>query len=332
VENREWEDGVVQVSEPQLVSSDPNYGAPPVGAHPEARMSAAQPPIAGLAWGTDPNAVTLKDVINDPVTAIKQMGTVMGQEVSDPKLWLGIALSYLGPRAFGIAAPVISKAAGMAARGAVTGAASLGDAVSPDVIGAISPRAGKIVEVAQRMRKAMGPPTASTPAAPSAAPVASAPAAPAPPAVRATPEAAPAPIAASAPSPVGRAPVPATPDEPVIRKGPDGLLVGRPGGNPNLPDQKALNEAAIAARRGGQPTGAPSTPPAPTSPQTPKLNAAETTAFLGLLKRGMSGPEALKNILLQRELVDQLGTPSPTANETRFPKGMRGLATGAQKD
>jgi len=37
--------------------------------------------------------------------------------------------------------------------------------------------------------------------------------------------------------------------EPAIRMGPDGLLQGRPGGNPDLPNQRALNEAAMASRR-----------------------------------------------------------------------------------
>jgi hypothetical protein len=55
-----------------------------------------------------------------------------------------------------------------------------------------------------------------------------------------------------------------------------------------------------------------------------KLSAAETKAFLDLLKRGMSGPDAMKNVLMQRELVATLGTPAPTAAQTRFPKGQRG--------
>lgn len=55
-----------------------------------------------------------------------------------------------------------------------------------------------------------------------------------------------------------------------------------------------------------------------------KLSAAETKAFLDLMQRGMSGPDAMKNVLMQRALVESLGTPTPTPAQTRFPKGMRG--------
>ncbi len=84
--------------------------------------------------------------------------------------------------------------------------------------------------------------------------------------------------------------------------GPDGLLVGRPGGNPALPDQKALNEAALAARR--------SVATAPLSAAKPSLLASETTEYLRLLKAGKTHAEAMKAVQLQRDLISTLGTPS----------------------
>lgn len=142
-----------------------------------------------------------------------------------------------------------------------------------------------------------------------AEPVAAGPASPAPQAAPAPPVAAPPPPAASAPSPV--APPPAS----------------------GLPDQRALNEAALAVRRAAYQARMSSAPP-PVEPAPAaaaagnvKLSAAETKAFLNLMQRGMPGPDAMKNVLMQRELVQSLGTPTPTAAETRFPKGMRGKST-----
>lgn len=143
----------------------------------------------------------------------------------------------------------------------------------------------------------------------SAPPVASAPVLPAPAAGPVAPASAPPPIAESAASP--------------IRMGPDGRLVGRPGGNPDLPDQRALNEAAIAERRA-------TTQAKVTKPANVKLNAAETSAYLNLMLKGQSSSDAMASVLQQRELVAALGTPTPTAAQTRFPKGMRGKASPSQ--
>lgn len=98
-----------------------------------------------------------------------------------------------------------------------------------------------------------------------------------------------------------------------------------------LPDQKALNEAALAIRRQAYQartasTAAPEAAAAQLAETAAKvkLNGAEYQAFMSLLKRGMSAPDAMKNVLMQRELVATLGTSTPTAAQTRFPKGMRG--------
>lgn len=141
-------------------------------------------------------------------------------------------------------------------------------------------------------------------AAPSASPAVASPAPPA------------APVAPSAES-VAPPPMPAAPPSaPPVRMGPDGLLVGRPGGNPAMPDQKALNEAALAARRSAVQTPAPAA--------KPTLNVAETKEFLRLVNSGKSVKDAMDLIRMQRQLIQELGTPTPTPAETRFPKGMRG--------
>lgn len=158
--------------------------------------------------------------------------------------------------------------------------------------------------------KAVGAKAEAAPPAPAApvAPIGSAPAAPAPPIEVPPPPAASAPPPAAPPA--SAAPVP-SPEAP-------------PPGN-GLPDQRALNEAVRRAAYQARMKTAPPVVEAPAAPAANvKLSAVETKAFLDLMKRGMSGPDAMKNVLLQRSLVEQLGTPTPTGADTRFPKGMRG--------
>ncbi len=111
--------------------------------------------------------------------------------------------------------------------------------------------------------------------------------------------------------------------------GPDGLLVGRPGGNPALPDQKALNEAALAARREAYQAKLQTAPTTPAAPAKPTLMASEAKEYLRLLKAGKSSKEALESIVAQRALIQSMGLRTPTLAETKFPKGMRG---GAPKE
>lgn len=155
----------------------------------------------------------------------------------------------------------------------------------------------------------------------------------------AEPVAAPAASAPGAPAPVAAAPAPGAP--PVPQAAPpspqSGIAAPSPGPSPAaaaLPDQRALNEAALAARRAAYQARMQSAPPPVEAPAAVapaagnvKLSGAETKAFLDLMKRGMSGSDAMKNVLMQRELVASLGTPAPTAAQTRFPKGMRGKVT-----
>lgn len=144
--------------------------------------------------------------------------------------------------------------------------------------------------------------------------------------------ASPAAVSPAAGAPVAAAPAPAAPPVPPVA--PPSLQSGSGGPSPAaqaLPDQRALNEAALAARRAAYQARMQSAPPPVESPApvagNVKLSAAEAKAFLDLMQRGMSGPEAMKNVLMQRELVATLGTPTPTAAQTRFPKGMRSKAS-----
>lgn len=138
--------------------------AAPANQHPEAHMGPAGP--------VDPktDAVTLRDVMDDPVGAVKRIGAIVKADVSDPKVWAGLAAAYLGPKLFEAAGPMISKAASATAKGAIKSTAALGDAVDPDIIGIISPRAGKAVQMAQKLNARINAPAAETPAPVEAAP------------------------------------------------------------------------------------------------------------------------------------------------------------------
>lgn len=108
----------------------------------------------------------------------------------------------------------------------------------------------------------------------------------------------------------------------------------RPTGNA-LPDQKALNEAALAARRaeyaarqmsemiaqGAARAGAE--PIVPISGQM-KLTGPEFKVWQRLVNGGMKYQDAEQAVKDARDLADKLGTPRPTIAETKFPKGMRG--------
>ena len=73
-----------------------------------------------------------------------------------------------------------------------------------------------------------------------------------------------------------------------------------------MPDQRALNEAALAARRAAvAPTE--TTPPGPAKPS---LLAAETTEYMRLIRAGKTHAEAMQAIQAQRDLIRSMGTPS----------------------
>lgn len=144
----------------QFDPSKPFEAAPPfdpskpfepvaVGAHPEAKMSAAQP---GLAWAgeADDQSVTLGDVLHDPVDAIARIGKNVGREVSDPKLWLSLVAGYFGPKAVDAVLPTVASAARATMRGGAAAAKS-----SPELVGILSPRIGNAMKVARNVGQAV---------------------------------------------------------------------------------------------------------------------------------------------------------------------------------
>jgi hypothetical protein len=161
----------------------------------------------GPPTGNEP--ITLEDLKDDPMGSMQRIGAMIKRDVSDPKTWVAAAAMYFGPKVFKSLVPAVSQAAVKASVAARRGVAIAREVPVSDAVGIVSPRAGKAMEVAQRMRDAVT-------RASSAAPAEAGPVAPSPPA--APPPEAPAP-SESAPSPAGKSP------------------------------QQVLNEAALARRR-----------------------------------------------------------------------------------
>lgn len=135
-----------------------------------------------------------------------------------------------------VAMDVLGAVAGAPAavgRGAMRSAAAVGDLVHPDVVGIVSPRAGQVVRVAQKLRNAAAEAPASAPAsAPAASPAA--------------PVAAPAaPVAPSPAAPPITAPAP-----PVVVRGGDTIALPAAQRTAGQMSEAALtNDVGIAARR-----------------------------------------------------------------------------------
>jgi hypothetical protein len=174
---------------------------------------------------------------------------------------------------------MVTSATGAAVRGVVNGTAAAGDVIDPGVIGAVSPRAGKVVELAQKIRAARGSvPVAAEAVVPDATPAAA----------------------------------------PVVDEFTAARTARASAGESRLPDQKALNEAALAARRAayqasqqGAPAATEVLPPAgPVVKASGKmqLTAPEFKEFTRLLKRpGMTPEDALGAVRQMRALAGKLG-------------------------
>lgn len=92
---------------------------------------------------------------------------------------LPVELALVGGSTVGKLASAVSGIARVLPEKAIRATAAAGDVVSPDVIGMVSPRAGRAVEVAQRVRSAMSKPQSpSAPVEPPVAPVEAPPVAP----------------------------------------------------------------------------------------------------------------------------------------------------------
>lgn len=117
----------------------------------------------------DPERVTLEDVQRDPVDAMKRVGTLIGRDLADPKLWIAAAATYFGAKALSAIGPVLVKAAKAAPRvgRAVAQSAEVAD------IPLVGPTIDRAVKLSQRTRAVLATPNAAAPTsapAPASAP------------------------------------------------------------------------------------------------------------------------------------------------------------------
>lgn len=90
----------------------------------------------------------------------------------------------------------------------------------------------------------------------------------------------------------------------------------------SLPDQRALNEEALARRRAEYQARVAAEPPSAPTKFVP--TPLEMKEYLRLIKAGKTHAEAGQAIVAQRELATRYGLTTPTVDDTKFPKGMRG--------
>lgn len=104
-------------------------------------------------------------------------------------------------------------------------------------------------------------------------------------------------------------------DSAVVRMGADGTLVGRPAGNPALPDQKAVNDAALAARRAAYQASRPAAPaaaePIVAASGKMRLTGPEMVEFNRLRKTGLSQSQAYEKLKEIRDIAARFGSPTP---------------------
>lgn len=130
------------------------------------------------------------------------------------------------------------------------------------------------------------------------------------------------PVSAVPASPVASTPAaaaaPASPVPSTAAQSPTGAAP------PSAPSpQQVLNEAALARRRAEYQARAVAPPEAPASAKA-KLFASEGPEYMRLIKAGKTHQQAMDVIQANRLLQERLGLSTPTADETRFPKGNRG--------
>jgi hypothetical protein len=139
------------------------------------------------------------------------------------------------------------------------------------------------------------------------------------------PDAAPVPPAAApldGPAPLGASGDPAA--APPLPPGSAGPPPAPPVTN-TLPDQRALNEAALAARRAAYQARVSAAAEADAAAQTPapariKLTAPESKEYLRLRQSGMTDPQTMEALQAARDFQQRFGTPTPTVAETKFSK------------
>lgn len=285
----------------QLLSADPNAGRllSADASAGQADAPVALPPRGWQASGTHESSdsppsdlATMLGPLAHPQT-LTDFARLLMVPVDAVRSAAARAVTMAAARpAIAATGDALKSAAGAVVRGGVNTAAAVGDVVDPDLIGVVSPRVGKAIDLAQKMR-------AKLPAAPiAAAPAEAAPAVDEFTAARAARQAAPA-VAS---------------------------------------DQRALNEAALAARRSAYqaslqgadasvaaPAAAPPAGPIVAASGKMQLTAPEMTEFIRLTKR-MPLDQALAAVKDARELAARLG--GATGAEVAKAVAQRG-STGA---
>lgn len=268
----------------QLLSTDPKAGRflsddPKAGTMPPPAPTAHIGPIA------DDEPVTLGDIQADPVNAMRRIGVLVKKDVTNPRLWLGLAAGYFGPKVFGAVAPTVARAA---ARVEVNPGALLDFKVnqplqvlrSVRIKPAETPTPETTIPGFERYgANVSGTPPVTAPP-PAEAPPASAPV----PAASVTPSAAP---SAPAPTPAMTPALSLTADEQMAL---DGLL------------RQGYPREAVLARIAEQRQEAPA---APTTKAN--LKADETKEYMRLRNKGQSHQQAMEVIDGQRALKQRLG-------------------------
>jgi len=252
--------------------------------------------------------VTLGDWMDNPMSAAQRAGRVLKNDLTDPRMWAGLAASVIVPRVAGAVAPALASGAQAIGRGAMKAGGAALD-VSPDLVGIASPRAGNMLRTAQRARDAI----TARGAAPAEAP---SPAAP-----------------ASTPAPAGPPP-PSVPAE----------------SRPAMSPQRLQNELGLAARRaqvklsepeyqqaaelvkGGQAPADAVQAVAQKQAPRPHLSGPEVQLYLKLRASGKSDADAVAALTAMRAMNERFGLKTPTIEETKFPKGMRGNVPSKPQD
>jgi hypothetical protein len=120
------------------------------------------------ALDAPPDAVTLGQFVDNPREAMQKIGQIIKQDLTDPKLWGQAALAYFGPKAIGIAGPVLARARAMATPDMMKDLATVG--LGDSRVGAGVRIAGRVADAVKGASPAAPPESASGGTPPPAGP------------------------------------------------------------------------------------------------------------------------------------------------------------------
>lgn len=317
--------GALQVEDDKEVSSQAPLRVPladltveeptaPPSATPEPRNARGMFPVSSSTTDTPDTPSPLKALL-DPYAhpeTLTDLARILTLPVDSLRRAFGAALTMGAAKQ---AAATARAVPGAVVRGAVNATAAAGDMVDPTIIGAVSPRAGKVVEIAQNIRKARA---ALAPVA-AEAPMAAASAAQAPAIAEAV-----APTAATPTAVLPFKPPPFNPSkamqsardafktagvEPLKAEASNVMELIRSGKAPDaalqivLKNRPAKAVADIAAEAVAR--------------SVPKLTADEVRAGLDLVTKGKTPQQAMDAILTQRKLMTKMGGGAVTDTQAR---------------